>query len=213
MITRSEIFREFAVFLQSDPGFSFEEGEEQLRTAGRQMTKHNRREMIRLLKEFETGKSSYRDIQSFWNGARFFIVGEDAVRSFLYRARLVLEQSFSLPDVEDLKAGAPSKRRETPTQLSRSEIRTLQRLGDLVRDIDHLDPHFKADRKKLLLARLTAEDKVGVMELVAAVARGDVTEYLLQAEWHKTAAADLAYMRGNVASSIYSTAQLIDDNS
>ncbi|CAN7535515.1 hypothetical protein LJR255_003754 [Pararhizobium sp. LjRoot255] len=210
---RSETFREFGVFLQADPGFSFEEGEEMLHMAGRQMTKNDRRQMNVPLKDVEAGKITYQDIQSFWNGsgARFYIVGEDAVRSFLYRARLVLEQSFFLLDVEDVKTSTPFKKRETRTQLFPAEHRAIQRLADLVYDIHLLDPYFNKDRRKLVLERLIAEDKDGVMKLPAAIARSEITDELLQAAWQKNVAADLVYMRGNIVSSIYGVAQLIDE--
>jgi hypothetical protein len=53
-----------------------------------------------------------------WFLRPFYIIGEQGVRSFLYPARHVLEQSFRLTDIEDLKAGKASNRRKPLERLS-----------------------------------------------------------------------------------------------
>ena len=210
-ITRSEAFREFTFYINAD----YEEDrhdEGMFHEAGQHMTKQGRREMVELPRDFEAGRVSFEDIQNLWNGscARFYIIGEPGVRSFLYRARHVLEQSFFLTDIEDLKAGKASNRRKRPERLSPDDERTVLRLADIFCEFHELDPQWKQDHRRDILERLTAGDRDDVAKLVARIARATVTEELLRASWNAHAAVRGIPMPGTIASFAFGIAHLID---
>ncbi|MGO4569198.1 hypothetical protein AB4Z52_30150 [Rhizobium sp. 2YAF20] len=102
---------------------------------------------------------TYNDIQGFWrvSGTNVHLVCEEAVRSFLYKARQVLEQSFSLADIEDLRAGKTMKKRLAAAQLSASDNRTFLRQSHHFAEIQSLDPDLKKDRRWVLRAVITSQ--------------------------------------------------------
>jgi hypothetical protein len=182
-VTRSETFRDLARYLNAD--LRDIDDDSMFQVAATHMSKDNRRKVVALLKDFETGVVSYADIDKFWigSGARFYIRGEQGVRDLLYRARLILDQSFEFTDIEDLRAGIRRKKHVIATQLSASDNRTFLRLARYFAEICSLDPDLYIDYRKLFLRRMTPEDRGGLEKLVVSVAPGKVTEELLQSRW------------------------------
>jgi hypothetical protein len=150
-MARSETFRELARYLR--PAVKDAGDEAMSLIAGTHMRKDDRHGVVALLRDFEPGDVTYNDIQDFWrdSGTSFHLVGEEVLRSFLYKAGHVLEQSFSLSDIEDLRAGKTMKKRLGAAQRSASDNCTFLRLSLHLADIQSLDPDFKKDRRKLLL--------------------------------------------------------------
>jgi hypothetical protein len=93
-----------------------------------------------------------------------------------------------------MKMTKPIREKKAPKTLSPSDKHALDRISDLIYEMQDIDPQRLLDQGKLISDLLTASDRALIRKLVAGIDRGDVTEESLQVGWKTTMASHQFYV-------------------